>query len=267
MSVWFDNVSGEGVIAFGPVDRVLSHVSLGGARIFEVGYDCGTCGTLFRKIASPANRIDDREAAAMLGALTEVPAPATLQRLARPLPRGRYRVAVLEGRVVLVHPGAPEDFFATEVARLHGKGTDPATPYYRFGQPRALAAREASAGEAALLVTVAMPIHDLSKLDRDRVDHWKRAALSGEQLTALAVAVLNIQAPFDPPFEVGYPYVEQFLLGCCLLDGHHRLQAAAELESPARILVYASDEQSFGGEHLDTVLAALALPPLPVVED
>jgi hypothetical protein len=59
----------------------------------------------------------------LLGALTELPAPAALQRLARPLPRGRYRVAVLEGRVVLVHPGAPEDFFATEVARLHGTGT------------------------------------------------------------------------------------------------------------------------------------------------
>jgi hypothetical protein len=48
--------------------------------------------------------------------------------------------------------------------------------------------------------------------------------------------VVDNQSPATWKGDEGYPYEGQMLLTHCLLDGHHRLQAASEIDSPVRIL-------------------------------
>jgi hypothetical protein len=127
----FDNETGEGIIGFDPwrtsgpqyeADHNLWYAALtvGGKRIFQYGCPCGTCGITFKKVASPADRVSDAEAADLLGALDHVLSEFALKRLARILPKGTYYLAVIEAPVRLVIPGARDDYFATGVVRLFG---------------------------------------------------------------------------------------------------------------------------------------------------
>ena len=256
--VRFDNPTGEGIIGFdpwrtsGPDYDDAGHslwyagVTVNGKRIFQCGCPCGTCGITFKKIASPADRVSDAEAADLLGALDHVPSEFALRRLARILPEGTYYLAVIDAPVRMVAPGAPDDYFATEVVRLFGepseyeKPQDPATPYYRLGSDHELSILYPRAEIPGLrysyparilknlLTQIALPLQDPATLERDRVEYWKARSRAGHPLTAFAVSVLDNQSPAVMKGDKDYPYEAQMLLTHCLLDGHHRVQAASE---------------------------------------
>src|SRR5262245_50772877 len=81
-----------------------------------------------------------------------------------------------------------------------------------------------------------MPLRYPLPLSRKRVDYWLRQGDAGTPLTAFAVAVIDNQQPAMAPADMSYPYEEQFLFTNCLLDGHHRVQAAAESGRAVRVL-------------------------------
>lgn len=239
----FENDTGEGVVSF-HLSGLHIHLGIGGKCIFEYGNGCGTCGILFHKIGSVADRLSDTTAVQLLGDLDILPSSDVLRRLARVLQPGVYYPSIVAGTVQLIAPGASDDYFATDVVRLFGRydpdsreSADPRTSYYRLGVDRPLDRTGRIPGPyQALVTTVVMPLHEPSQLNRERIEYWKRQRLAGMNLTAFAVAVLDDQQPAMAPADNTYPYEEQFLLTLCTLDGHHRIQAAAELGAPVRIL-------------------------------
>lgn len=251
----FDNDTGEGVVAFEPWQtsgpdyeadhsRWYCHLTVAGERIYEYGCPCGTCGILFRKIGQPTRSLNDDEAVSILGSLERVPSASDLRRMARVLEPGVYYPFVIAGLVTLVQPGAPDDYFATDVVRLSGldppdyrEPSSPRTAYYKLGSDFDLTRSGRLGGpHKALITSVVMPLHDPSALNADRIAYWKAQYEAGVPLTAFAVSVIDNQAPAMWPDDRSYAYEEQFLLANCLLDGHHRIQAAAELRVPIRIL-------------------------------
>jgi hypothetical protein len=252
----FENDGGEGVVGFEPCrtsgpEYLANHslwyhgLTVDGVRIFQYGCPCGTCGTIFKKIASPEQHVSDGEAVRLLGRLDEVPSNLTLTRLARVLPRGRYQSAIVEGFVRIALPGADNDYFAGDVVALFGlappeykRPEDPGTPYYRFADDRVL--REPGATTSSLLTQIIMPLHDPRSLDRQRVEYWKERARCGEPLTAFGVSLFDVQSPAvlksESARDDDYPHGALMLLTHCLLDGHHRTAAASELGAPIRLL-------------------------------
>ncbi len=260
----FENDTGEGVVSFQD-SGFYTYLTVGGERVFEFGSPCGTCGIIFRKVGSVANRLSDPTAVQLLEDLGAIPPPDVLRRLARVLPPGVYFPSIVAGTVKLIAPGSSNDYFATDVARLFGRQdiddaepVGPRTAYYRLGVDRDLERTGRIHGPHKALVTaVVMPLHDPARLNRDRIEYWKRQHHAGMILTAFAVAVLDNQAPAMDPADSTYPYEEQFLLTLCPLDGHHRIQAAAELGAPVRILSLLARDCSFTRSYEDiaTVLS------------
>lgn len=259
----FENDTGEGVVSFDPPGW-FTYLTIGGERVFEFGNYCGTCGIVFRKIGSVANRLSDTQAAQLLGNLDAVPPPDVLRRLARVLQPGVYYPSIVAGTVTLIAPGAANDYFATDVVRLFGpkdptsaEPADPRTAYYRLGVDRHLDRTGRIEPHQALVTAVVMPLHDPSQLHRERIAYWKQQHHAGRNLTVFAVAVLDNQAPAMAPADNTYPYEEQFLLTLCTVDGHHRIQAAAELGVPVRILSLLAREFSlaYRTEDIATVLS------------
>jgi hypothetical protein len=259
----YENSTGEGIVSFlpwrtsGPEyrednSRWYCHITVNGQRIFEYGSPCGTCGIVFRKVSSSNARVSDPEAVQLLGDLNEVPTEQILERLARVLEPGEYHPVVIEGKVKLIEPGAENDYFATDVVRLFGyeppeykEPAGPWTPYYKFGRNCQFDRTGRRTGPHSALVTaVVMPLHDPPKLDRERIEYWKAQHRSGHKLTAFAISVVDNQSPALERFARAYKFAEHFLFTNCLLDGHHRIQAAAELGTSLRILSFLSSKFS-----------------------
>jgi hypothetical protein len=260
----FDNQQGEGIVSFEPwktsgpeyrqdQTRWYCHLTIAGKRIYEYGSPCGTCGIVFRKVGNPSHRLNDAESVELLGDLNDVPSKDVIEKLARVLAPGVYHPFVLEGTVRLISPGAEDDYFATDVVRMSGleppefqSPSSPMTFYYRFGSDHVLAGRTGRLGgpHKALVTAVAMPLHDSTELDRERIEYWKHKWRHGTVLTAFAISVLDDQSPAMKPVDQSYPYEEQLLLSLCILDGHHRIQAAAEIGERVRILTLLSKDFS-----------------------
>lgn len=251
----FQNDEGEGVVGFLPwvthgpewqeePSRWYCHLTVAGERIYQYGCPCGTCGVVFRNLSAIHDRVADPEAVSLLGALQEMPSAATLARLAKVLPKGSYFPLILSGVVERVEPGSERDLFENDVNRLFGRARaaevepfGPDIPYYRFTRTQALdRTGRLSGSHQALAMSTVMPLHSPEMLNRERVEYWKDRIHSGQVATGFAVSILDQQAPAVDPLDLVYPFAEHFMLVNCLLDGHHRLQAASELVVPARIL-------------------------------
>jgi len=271
----FDNGTGEGIVSFEPSrtsgpeydadhSRWYHHLLVAGQRVFEYGCPCGTCGIVFRKVGTSAHRVSDSEAFRLLGHLDFVPSNEILRRLARVLQPGFYHPAIVEGTVRLIEPGGPADYFASDVVRLCGleppdyeQASGPRTPYYRLGSDSGLERTGRTTGpHNALVAAVIMPLHDPSRLSRERVNYWLRQSDAGTPLTAFAVAVIDNQQPAMSPADPSYPYEEHFLFTNCLLYGHHRVQAAAESGRAVRILSLLARESSLV-ERVEDISAVL----------
>jgi hypothetical protein len=274
----FENRTGEGIVSFEPCrtsgpeydadhSRWYHHLLVAGQRVFEYGCPCGTCGIVFRRVGTSTHRLSDAEAFTLLGRLDSVPSDGNLRRLARVLQSGIYHPAIVEGAVRLVDPGTPDDYFASDVVRLSGleppeyeQPSGPRTMYYRLGSDRVLKRTgRLTSPHKALVTSVIMPLHDPSQLNRERIDYWLREGEAGVPLTAFAVSVIDNQQPAMRPADPSYAYEEHFLFTNCLLDGHHRVQAAAESGRTIRVLSLLARESSMvKSEDVSTILRGYA---------
>ncbi|MBI9051827.1 MAG: hypothetical protein JEZ00_20590 [Anaerolineaceae bacterium] len=266
----FDNKNGESIISFQPwqtsgteyeldSSRWYCHLLVNGERIYEYGCPCGTCGIIFRKVGSTNHKISDPEAVQILGDLKKIPSSKGLQQLARVLEPGIYHPLVIEGKITSIEPGAANDYFATDVVRLFGfeppeykEPSGPWTTYYKFRSDNETGRTGHISGlHNALITAVVMPLHDPSKLNRERIDYWKQKHSQGNTLTAFAISVIDNQSPAMGSPDPTYKYEEHYLFTNCVIDGHHRIQAAAELEASVRILSFVSSQYSLIRENDD----------------
>lgn len=187
---------------------------------FELSHWCGTCQFLFKRLDGSTATLgqdcggDDTEALiARYGAL---------------LPAAEYEPMRLEVVPRLVMPAGPGDYFAGEqvstwgLEDFWGLPVYPSTPYYRTF--------ETAVDSDAHLYEFVVPMVPPSWNERETVDRYAAGQLDG---TAVAISILDVCAP---AVDRGPDYHAHWGLTHFLLDGHHRMQAAAETGRPVRLL-------------------------------
>ena len=143
------------------------------------------------------------------------------------LPVGQYLPVLLELRPVLVTPMQEGDYFAHE--QVEHRGPDsfwglphfPQTQYYRGGT--------LPISETATVFEFVVPMVPPSWNDAARVRDHEQQLLAGGTPTALAVSIVDVTQPSDS-------YQAHWGLTHFLLDGHHKIEAAARHNLPLRIL-------------------------------
>ena len=93
-----------------------------------------------------------------------------------------------------------------------------------------------------------LPIHP-SFLDAERVLHYQTLIRQGLSPTAIAFSVLDVSSSVDTDLPVCPVH---FALGHFLLDGHHKMRAAAELGTPLKVMTVLST--SMGKARREAVL-------------
>lgn len=228
-------------------------LTLRGVPVFELNLWCGTCPALFKKLNEPQ--------VADLG-LTNERLSAGLDRIdddvlrvyGSVLPTSQYTVLLLEVTPQLVEPGSSSDYFNHEqvttwgVDPAVGKPEHPGTPYYRTF--------EAPVEKDRHMYELVVPMIPPAWNDSERVAEY--AAGSHTPATAVAYSLLDA---LQPAMGDGEDYYEHWVLTHFLLDGHHKIEAAAAANRPIRLLSLVDERISIASpEELESMVEARSQP-------
>jgi hypothetical protein len=223
---------------------------LRGHEIFELNLWCGTCPALFKKLSQPETA-DLALASERLSGTLERIDEDVLQVYGRVLPRSNYTVLLLEVTPQLVEPGSGSDYFTHEqvvtwgVDPVVGVPEDPGTPYYRTF--------EAPTGNDGHMYEFIVPMVPPAWNDSFQVGEYSRAAEPG---TAVSYSLLDV---IQPAMDEGEDYYEHWVLTHFLLDGHHKVEAAAAAGRPLRVLALVDERISIASpEELASMVQARA---------
>ena len=228
-------------------------LTLKGKPTFELNLWCGTCPALFKKLSEPAV-VDLGVANERLNVgLTQID-NEVLRAYDKVLPRSTYSVLLLEIQPRLVEPGTSLDYFTHEQVLTWGlddaaTDDDPGAPYYRTFETKLGADRH--------LYEFVVPMVPPTWNDADRVNDYVEtgAADSG---TAVAYSLLDV---LQPAMDEGEDYYEHWVLTHFLLDGHHKVEAAARTGRPVRLLSIVDERISIASpEDLNAMVRARSNP-------
>lgn len=243
----------RGVEAGRRLGRKARLVFLDGAPAYELSFPCGTCQFLFRRMEGSNDTLPVEELRERLAVGLEEIDEHVVTSFGQLLERGTYLPLLLTVQPRLVAPAQPGDYFAEEqlstwgVDSFWGLPEYPRTAYYRTFETNV-------SGDGHLyefLVPMLPPAWD----DRTRVADYGERLADSSASTAVAVTTLDICAP------AGSDWHEHWGLTHFLLDGHHKMHAAAETERPVRLLSLLSVESSLAAPEQVARLATLRRQP------
>ena len=229
------------------------YLAIDGKKAFHIGNICGTCEFFFERLEGANRSIDPKEVAAALnGGLKHL--GETLDKLKAIIPDGEYAVVLKRITPQLVKPSESADYFTHEQVELWGIDSfwdlphTPKTEYYRL-KTKTLASKRA-------LFEFLVPTFPHSWLDSDRVEEYSKALARGEEPTAVAISVLDVKGPAD--WEGEKEVEEHWVLANYLVDGHHKVYAAAKDIRPLTLISFvATDKGISSKEHIAETLDAL----------
>lgn len=199
---------------------------------FELSFWCGTCQLLFQRLEGANDTLSLDELQGRLTIGLDGPDTEVVDSFARLLPRAQYLPLLLAVDPRIIYPAKPGDYFAEEqiatwgVDSFWGLPEYPRTAYYRTF--------ESAVSSDAHLYEFLVPMVPPAWNDQSRVAEYGRLLAESSSPTAVAVSILDVCAPaVDNESE---DYYEHWGLTHFLLDGHHKVQAAAESGRSLRLL-------------------------------
>ncbi|MGW5733273.1 MULTISPECIES: hypothetical protein [Streptomyces] len=228
---------------------------------FELSFYCGTCPLLFRRLEAARETLSLPSVQERLtGSLQDPDAPdgaQVIDAFGAVLPEGQYLPLLLDARPRLVIPGKEGDYFSHEqvttwgIDQFWGLPEYPHTPYYRT--------YETAVDAHAHLYEFVVPMVPPTWNDRERVEEYAELMGRGTVPTAVALSTLDV---CEPAAGMPVDHYQHWGLTHFLLDGHHKLEAAATTGRPVRILSLLALGESLAGTDDCARLPALrARPP------
>lgn len=206
---------------------------LGDDPAFELSFWCGTCQFLFKRLEGATETVSLPEVErALRGGLEQVD-DTIVEAFGALLSRAVYQPMLLQIRPRLIQPGRPGDYFSEEqvatwgLSAFWGLPEYPQTPYYRSWETAVDAHRH--------MFEFVVPMVPPSWNDEDKVRDYVDRLANSDAPTAVAVSILDVCQPANR-LASATDYFEHWGLVHFLLDGHHKMQAAAQSGRAMRLL-------------------------------
>lgn len=237
-------------------DRFLT---INGVHAYHIGNICGTCAFFFERLDGANTVINVGELTDALSEGLTALDPSVVDALTQLAPNAEYVIALLRVRPKSVQSDGGADYFAVEQIEQVGPdywGDEPPhdtkTDYYRVEGRSAVALPNTDADTVGFDFVI--PMTPSAALSEERVRFYKTAIAGGQSPTAVAVSVLDIKGPWDG--------ADHWCLAHYLLDGHHKVAAAARTGSEITLVAFIAVDQGVSNrESVETMLATYSRTP------
>ncbi|WP_134684378.1 hypothetical protein [Brevibacillus migulae] len=217
--------SSSSSLGISEADYYQRYLTIDGHKIASTGIFCETCLFLFEILGEPkcnsysiSNLLNQGESNISDSLVTELTAI---------FPNGRFSVLLLK-----VYPRFKKQ------SNVRGE-------YYRIGS------REI--GFSKKIVEYIVPFQKGETLDESTVNDYMKELEMGLVPTALAISFLDIKYPQND-----FIYVERWEMSHYLLDGHHKMLAAAKAKRPITLISFLSLDRSYSDQnHIEKLLKVL----------
>lgn len=234
------------------------YLTVYGKKAYHIGNICNTCTFFFERLEGANKNISaDAIAGALQVGIARLDADV-VAALTKILPNEKYQMLLLRVLPQQVQLGGAGDYFSHEQIALWGMDGfwglphSPKIQYYRL--PDLLM----SATER--LFQFVVPMFPASWLDSGHIQAYVKALSEGREPTAVALSILDIKAPAY--CEDDSAVARHWCLTHYLLDGHHKMQAAAKQHAPITLLSFLAVGQGISSEteisRLVSILAEVA---------
>lgn len=105
-------------------------------------------------------------------------------------------------------------------------------------------------GDQQMLFEFFIPLYDISLVNRERVELYKRQLQAGVQPTMVTLSVLDVKSSMSYPeddqgVEMDLEFRTHWCFAKYLLDGHHKLVASHETGKPIILLAFINRDHSW----------------------
>lgn len=210
------------------------YLLIDGKRAYNLGINCQTCSLLFVRMEGANQSVEiEKTADALRQGVAELSDPV-VEAIGLGLPQGEYLTFLGESPVRIVYPQGEGDYFSEDQIALWGEDRfwclphDPRVPYFRAG--------EMDIGKSRRLYNFIVPMYPTRWLTfRERSVYEEEMSVTGSG-TAVGVSILDVRGPAD--YECDPDPLEHWCFTHYLIDGHHKLHAASELDQRLKILSF-----------------------------
>jgi hypothetical protein len=233
------------------------YLALNGNRAYKLSFSCDTCYFLFERLDGANDTVSIQQLTDALGSgLTKID-KSIYESISPILPIGEYEVLLLELIPELVSPLFDRDYFSHEQTELWGIDGFwglphyPKTTYYRSDTQQI--------GNKKAFFEFVVPMVPNNWLKEETWQNYIEKLSNGKKPTALAISVFDTKQPAnwngDPSIN------EHWCLAHFLLDGHHKIYAAAKDRQPITLLSFLAIEESISYKaEIDQMLNLLSQP-------
>ena len=220
------------------------YLYMSGKPAFELSLWCGTCPFLFERKEGANGTLSSAvpPLAQLEQDVAEIP-EVVLEEFANLIPAGDYVPLLLEVIPELVAPNDERDYFSHEQVETWGVDSFWGLP----GNPRSFYYRTFETAVAAdeHLYEFVVPMVPPQWNERGRVEHYVDLMAKGVTPTAVALSTLDVCQPAMD--DASTDYYAHWGLSHFLLDGHHKMEAAAQVGAKVRLLALVSVQASLAG--------------------
>lgn len=206
---------------------------------FELSFWCGTCGFLFKRLNGANETLSLAEVQDRLTNGIDSLDRNVIREFARLLPVGQFAPLLLQIEPRLIYPQSSGDYFSEE--QVTTWGIDPFWGLPSYSQVPYYRTYETPVDADSHLFEFVVPMVPPSWNNRATVEEYRLHLMRSARPTAVAVSILDV---CQPAVTQGPDYFAHWALTHFLLDGHHKVEAAAEAGMPIRLLSLLSLDSS-----------------------
>jgi hypothetical protein len=229
-------------------------ITVDGKKAHYLGNVCGTCEFIFERHEGANSKVSPKNLSELFrSGISDISDVIKCAAMAL-LPATDYKMLLLSCVPRLVTPSKAGDYFFEEQLQLWGVDPFWGVPHYTKNEYYRTAVLKAS--EHGGLFEFIVPMFPGRYLDSETIQSYEALLNQQSSPTALAVSVLDVKQPADWD---GSPEIhEHWCLAHYLLDGHHKMYAAAQFGKPISLLsCLAINKGVSGADEISKVVSIL----------